>query len=77
MDPLKPPCIEREENSTLQEERKAVVLKGSETELRFGDVKNNVSDAAASYRTDRSEVGTDAVRKLFGLSKELRRMVVK
>jgi len=40
-------------------------------------VKNNVSDAAASYRTVRSEVGTDAMSKLFGLSKELRRMVVK
>ena len=52
------------------------MLKGSETELRFGDVKN-VSNAAASYRTVRSEVGTDAVCKLFGLSKEHRRMVIK
>jgi hypothetical protein len=43
------------------------VLKGSETELRFGDVKNDVSYAAASYRTVRSEVGTDAMRKIFGL----------
>jgi hypothetical protein len=53
------------------------VLKGSETELRFGDVTSNVSYTAASYRTVRSEVGTDAMRKLFGLSNELRRMVVK
>jgi len=44
--------------------------------LRFGDVKN-VSYAAASYGTVRSEVGTDAMLKPFGLSKELRRMVVK
>jgi hypothetical protein len=44
--------------------------------LRFGGAKN-VSYTAALYRTVRSKVGTDAMRKLFGVSKELRRIVVK